>query len=218
MDDYRRDLPSEPPGEPIANGSFDSGRRILNDYEFADPSASAPSTTRRRRCSAVTMSRDPLLPFPGSVGARNADLRRAAGSGRAPGPDRRAYQTLDGHLERGQMDYQLLEVVDTGAVEYRIHAVSEMAELRNPFLYLGFRSGRRREQIHLLGDAVSAWRNSSGGPSKPAPLWSCGHGRFGAFGVTWRVGEIGPRPPCLRRRRRARQPDDGLVVPLLAAA
>ena len=95
---------------PSPNGSFDSGRRILNDSEFADPaSASAPSTTRRRRCSAVTCFSRSATSFSGFGGrTRNADLRRAAGSGRAPGPDWGwAYQTLDGHLERGQMDYQL---------------------------------------------------------------------------------------------------------------
>lgn len=152
MDDYRRDLPSEPPGEPIANGSFDSGRRILNDYEFADP--------KRVRAfydaEAPLLGRDMLLEiryflFRVRVGVRVTqifdELREVDGHRvRIWGW---AYQTLDGHLERGQMDYQLWKWLDTGAVEYRIHAVSEMAELRNPFLYLGFRLVGRREQIQF---------------------------------------------------------------------
>jgi hypothetical protein len=59
-----------------------------------------------------------------------------------------AYQTLEGHLERGQMDYQLWKWLDTGEVDYRIHAVSELLEdVGNPVIRLGFRLLGRREQV-----------------------------------------------------------------------
>ena len=60
-----------------------------------------------------------------------------------------AYQTLEGHLERGQMDYQVWKWLDTGEVEYRIHAVAQVAKTRNPVLNLGFRLVGRREQVRF---------------------------------------------------------------------
>jgi Domain of unknown function (DUF1990) len=57
-----------------------------------------------------------------------------------------AYRTLQGHLERGQMDYQIWKRLDTGEVEYRIHAVAQVAETRSPSLDLGFRLVGRRQQ------------------------------------------------------------------------
>jgi uncharacterized protein (UPF0548 family) len=151
-DDYCRGLPSEPPGEPVSNGSFQAARRLLTAYEFADP--------KRVRAvydaEAPLLGRDMLLEirylvFRVRVGVRITqifdELREVDGHQvRVWGW---AYQTLEGHLERGQMDYQLWKWLETGAVEYRIHAVSEMAEVRNPLLYLGFRLVGRREQIRF---------------------------------------------------------------------
>ena len=37
VDDYREPLPSEPPGEPVAVESFETARRLMRDYAFADP-------------------------------------------------------------------------------------------------------------------------------------------------------------------------------------
>ena len=58
-----------------------------------------------------------------------------------------AYQTLEGHLERGQMDYQVWKWLDSGRVQFRIHAISQLAEIDDPFLRLGFRLVGRREQV-----------------------------------------------------------------------
>jgi len=37
VDDYRRELASEPPGDPVAGGSFQVAQRLMRDYAFADP-------------------------------------------------------------------------------------------------------------------------------------------------------------------------------------
>jgi Domain of unknown function (DUF1990) len=58
-----------------------------------------------------------------------------------------AYRTLQGHLERGQMDYQVWKWLDTGEVEYRIHAVAQVAKTRSPILNLGFRLVGRHQQV-----------------------------------------------------------------------
>jgi hypothetical protein len=60
-----------------------------------------------------------------------------------------AYRTLEGHLERGQMDYQVWKWLDTGEVEFRIHAVAQISKTRNPVLNLGFRLVGRRNQVRF---------------------------------------------------------------------
>ena len=37
-DDVRKALPSEPPGDPVPGGSWETARRIARDYDFAEPS------------------------------------------------------------------------------------------------------------------------------------------------------------------------------------
>lgn len=150
VDDYCRSLRQEPPGEPIRSGSFETAKRLLRDYEFADP--------KRIRAyywaDAPLEGRDMLLEIRYlalrvRVGVRIGvvfdEVREIADrSVRVWGW---AYRTLQGHLERGQMDYQLWKWLDTGEVEYRIHAVAQVAETHNPILNLGFRLVGRREQV-----------------------------------------------------------------------
>jgi uncharacterized protein (UPF0548 family) len=150
VDDYRRPLRPEPPGEPIPAGSFEAAKDLLRDYEFADPKRIRAHYWR----DAPLQGRDMLLEIRYlalrvRVGVRIGvvfdEVREVAG--------RRvrvwgwAYQTLQGHLERGQMDYQVWKWLDTGEVEYRIHAVAQVAETRRPFLNLGFRLVGRRHQV-----------------------------------------------------------------------
>jgi hypothetical protein len=150
VDDYCRSLRPEPPGEPIRSGTFDTAKCLLRDYEFADP--------KRIRAyywaEAPLEGRDMLLEirYRGlrvRVGVRIGvvfdEVREVA--------DRRvrvwgwAYRTLQGHLERGQMDYQVWKWLDTGEVEYRIHAVAQVAKTRSPILNLGFRLVGRHQQV-----------------------------------------------------------------------
>lgn len=60
-----------------------------------------------------------------------------------------SYGTLKGHLEMGQIEYEVWKWLDTGAVEFRIHVVSRPGEIRNPVVRLGFRIFGRREQIRF---------------------------------------------------------------------
>lgn len=150
VDDYCRALPPEPPGEPIRSGSFETAKGLLRDYEFADP--------KRIRAyywaDAPLAGRDMLLEIRYlalrvRVGVRIGvvfdEIQEIGGSEvRVWGW---AYRTLQGHLERGQMDYQVWKWLDTGEVEYRIHAVAQAAETRIPILDLGFRLVGRRQQV-----------------------------------------------------------------------
>ena len=37
IDDFRQPLPGEPPGPPVAGGSFETARRLMLGYEFHHP-------------------------------------------------------------------------------------------------------------------------------------------------------------------------------------
>jgi hypothetical protein len=152
VDDYCHELPAEQPGEPTKVGSFAAAKRLLYDYEFADPTR----VCAYYETDATLEGRDMLLEirYLGvrvRVGVRITEVIDEVRDfgGKTARIWGWAYQTLEGHLERGQMDYQLWKWLDTGAIEYRIHAVSQMAEIRNPLLYLGFRLVGRREQIQF---------------------------------------------------------------------
>jgi uncharacterized protein (UPF0548 family) len=147
-------LPAEPPGDPVAEGSWEIARRLIRGYEFADP-------------SLVRAHYDPDRPLEGRemllelralgvlrvyVGVRvvhvydeirQVDGRRARVFGWA-------YRTLRGHVEEGQMDWQVWKWLDTGEVQFRVHAVSRTAPLANPIVRVGFWILRGHERAVFL--------------------------------------------------------------------
>jgi uncharacterized protein (UPF0548 family) len=140
IDDYRVALPDEPPGPPVADGSFETARRMCEAYEFSDPDivraiwfTDVPLAEREMLLEGrFAGMRFPLGLRVGEVLDRTDDI-----NGR---PARRwgwNYRTLDGHLERGQMDFEVRKWLDTGAVEFRIHAYSQRAHIDNPVVRLG---------------------------------------------------------------------------------
>jgi hypothetical protein len=64
------------------------------------------------------------------------------------------YRTLEGHVERGQMDWQVWKWLDSGEVEFRVYAVSRAAPVSNPFVRIGF--------LLLRGHERSVFLNSTG--------------------------------------------------------
>ncbi|HEX8118682.1 MAG TPA: DUF1990 family protein, partial [Pyrinomonadaceae bacterium] len=59
------------------------------------------------------------------------------------------YRTLQGHLEMGQMDYELWKWLDSGEVQFRIRVVSRPARIPNLVVRLGFRIFGRRKQLQF---------------------------------------------------------------------
>jgi hypothetical protein len=177
VDDYRQPLPAEPSGPPLPDGSWETARRLMRDYEFADPSIVRAIYYDDRPLE----QRDMLLElrFHGlrfHVGVRIGGTRdeTATVDGRRVRAWGWSYRTLQGHLEMGQMDYEIWKWLDTGAVEFRIHAVSRPAAIRNPVVRLGFRLFGRREQRRFARHAcermaalVAAER--ARGPAAPVP-------------------------------------------------
>jgi uncharacterized protein (UPF0548 family) len=152
IDDYRQPLPAEQPGPPEPGGPWERAQRLLRDYEFADPELVRASFRR----DGPLEGRDMLLevrfwglrfPVGVRVGAVIDETRVVDGR------DVRVwgwgYGTLQGHLEVGQMDYEVWKWLETGAVEFRVHVVSRPGRIPNPIVRLGFRLFGRREQVRF---------------------------------------------------------------------
>lgn len=152
--DVRQRLPNEPPGPPIDGGSWQIARRLMRGYEFADPSIVRayydPEVPLERRDMLLKLQALGLVHL--FVGVRVGDVyedARQLDGGRAHvwGWN---YRTLDGHLEMGQMDWQVWKWLEDGRVEFRVHAVSRPASIPNPIVRIGFHLLRGRERRAFL--------------------------------------------------------------------
>jgi uncharacterized protein (UPF0548 family) len=152
IDDYCQPLGNEGPGPPEPRGPWEKARELLRNYEFADP----------RIVRAVYKPDDPLEGRDMLLEIRFWGLRFRFGvrvSGvideirSVAGRDVRvwgwSYGTLQGHLETGQMDYEIRKWLDSGAVAFRIHVVSRSSRIGNPIVRFGFRLFGRREQVRF---------------------------------------------------------------------
>jgi uncharacterized protein (UPF0548 family) len=153
VDDVRKALPREPPGEPVPGGSWETARRIARDYDFADRSIVEGIFDREEPLEDRTMLL--ILHFHTlriRVGVRVGDVydeeRNLDGRpGRVFGWN---YGTLEGHVEKGQMDWQVWKFTDTGEVMFRIYSFSRPAGGGNLVKRIGFRVFGRREQLRFL--------------------------------------------------------------------
>jgi uncharacterized protein (UPF0548 family) len=148
-DDYRQPLPPEPPGEPVAGASFEIAQQLMRDYAFADPkivrAVFDPAHALADRNMLLQARFGPLRFFAGCRVRAVVDEARTV-EGRAVRVWGWSYGTLEGHLERGRMDFAVWKWLDDGAVEFRIHVVSRRANVGNPIIRLGLRLVGRREQ------------------------------------------------------------------------
>jgi uncharacterized protein (UPF0548 family) len=60
------------------------------------------------------------------------------------------YRTLSGHLEMGQMSWEVWKWLADGQVEFRVHSVSRPAPIRNPIVGFGFHLLRGHERRAFL--------------------------------------------------------------------
>ncbi|HEX2105139.1 MAG TPA: DUF1990 family protein [Solirubrobacteraceae bacterium] len=175
-DDHRQPLPPEPPGEPVPGGTFELAKALMRDYRFADGSAvrgifeqDAPLEGRDMLLVARFLGLDFRLGV--RVGEVTDEVRDVGGRPvRVWGWN---YRTLRGHLEHGQMDYEVWKWLDTGEVEFRIAAVSRRARVGNPLVRIGFALLGRREQLKFYRHtcarmaALTAARTGRPAPSPP---------------------------------------------------
>jgi uncharacterized protein (UPF0548 family) len=144
----RAALGDEPPGPPEPDGVWETACRLVAAYEMADPGliravydARAPLQGR----DLLLEGRFLLLRF--YMGVRITDvIDEQRGTERVWGW---AYETLEGHLERGRMSYEVVKHQDSGRVELVITAYSKGAPTLGPVTALGWRLFGRRTQLRF---------------------------------------------------------------------
>ena len=199
LDDYREPLPAESPGEPVAGASFEIARRLMSAYAFADPAIVRavfdPAAGLANRNMLLQVRFGPLRFFFGCRVGAVTDERRTV-DGRAVRVWGWSYGTLAGHVERGQMDWEVWKWLDDGAVEFRIHVVSRRARVRNPIVGLGFRIFGRSRQTRFALRACERMRELV------ARELSAGADEPGA-------AQLGAQPRAVAQQRGARDGDGG---------
>jgi uncharacterized protein (UPF0548 family) len=152
VDDVVRSLPREPAGPPVPAGSWEFARRLMIEYQVADP-ALVRALYRR---DAPLAGRDMLLQIRWlglrlHVGVRVGDVydeTRTVG-GREVRVFGWGYATLEGHFEQGRLHYEVWKWLDSGDVEFRLHAYSRAADSGPLLKRLGFRLVGRVRQLEF---------------------------------------------------------------------
>jgi uncharacterized protein (UPF0548 family) len=152
--DLCQPLPDEPPGMPLAAGSWQIARSLMSGYEFADP-----SIVRAYYDADIPLERRDMLLRLQALGVAHLFVGVRVGevyelTRKLHGRHARIwgwnYRTLEGHVEIGQMDWEVWKWLDDGHVEFRVHAVSRPARIPNPIVRLGFHLLRDREREAFL--------------------------------------------------------------------
>ncbi len=144
----RARLGTEEPGPPEPDGPWQTACRLVAAYEMADPSLIRAVYDPR----APLLGRDLLLEgrflmLRFYFGVRITDVIDDRRDGRRVWGW--AYETLEGHLERGRMSYEVEKDEESGRVELVIKAYSESAPTLGPVVALGWKVFGRRTQLHF---------------------------------------------------------------------
>jgi uncharacterized protein (UPF0548 family) len=149
IDVHRNALPAERPGSPEPGRSWEQACLLVRDYEFSPPEL----VRALYDPAAPLLGRDMLLEarFHGMhfyCGVRVTEvvdeLRdhgfRVAGW---------TYESLEGHLERGKVTYEVVKHQDTGEVEFVASCYSQPAPTLDAITMLGWRVFGRRKQLRF---------------------------------------------------------------------
>lgn len=141
IDDRCRVIGAERPGRPEPDGAFSAAQVVMERYEMAEPGivraayyADAPLEGR----TMVLEGRFLFLRFPMPVRVGGVVEVQRQIAGRPVHVWGWSYRTLQGHLEQGRMHWEVWKWMDSGQVEFRIHAFSKRGRIRNPIVRLGF--------------------------------------------------------------------------------
>ncbi|MEA2296610.1 MAG: hypothetical protein QOE86_4249 [Solirubrobacteraceae bacterium] len=158
FDAYCEPLPPEPPGAPLPDGSFAVARDLLRNYRVADPRMVRATYDRdaplEHRDMLLELRFGPLRLHAGCRTGTITDQRREV-DGRPAHVWGWPYMTLQGHVEQGQMDWEVWKWLDTGEVEFHVHAFSRNAHARNPVINLGFKLVGQFERRRYLRSACA---------------------------------------------------------------
>lgn len=157
---------NEPPGPPLPGGPWEQACLLVGRYEFIDPGM----VRAVYRWDDDLLGRNMLLEgrFYGLrfyLGVRVTDVvDEIRGSGAlAERVWGWSYRTLQGHLEQGQLSYEVLKNLASGEVTFRVSGYSRRAPVANPMIRWGFRLFGRwtqkrfyRAVLRRLGALVQA--------------------------------------------------------------
>ena len=155
----------EPPGPPVPDGPFERARELVAEYRFSDPSIVSATFDRAR----------PLLGRRMLLEIRVLGLRYLCGTVVGAVRDERKegetvfgfrYDTLEGHIERGEEWFLLRKDHASGAIHFTIASRWQRGELASGWTRAGFTvlAGRYRaiwlRRAHarmraMLGEAPS---------------------------------------------------------------
>jgi uncharacterized protein (UPF0548 family) len=162
VDDLLQPLPPERPGPPRPGESWQVARRLMRHYKVADPSIVRAFYDDSEPLEGRTMLLELRLwrlRFPVGVRVGEAYDERRDVAGRPARVSGWNYRTLEGHLEIGQMAWEVWKWEDTGAVEFHIHAFSRAAPTSSVLVRLGLRLFARREQLRFYRHACDRMRS-----------------------------------------------------------
>lgn len=157
VDDYEAELPPEPPGEPLPNGSWKAAQKVLREYRFPPPDLITgifvPDSELNNR---VMVLRGQFLMFKFYFGVRVVDVVDEVRDGKN-GKEYvwgYSYRTLQGHFEMGQITFTIIKNATTGKVLFTIHAFSKTGHIANPFYRLGFKMFGRKLQVRFAHESM----------------------------------------------------------------
>jgi hypothetical protein len=166
IDHYTTDLPAEAPGPPTAGGSFEAAQEVMRRYAFPPPDLITgyfdPSQPLEKR---IMVLRAHFLVFNFYFGVRVVDVIDEASQNGPDGPEHvwgYGYRTLEGHFEKGQINFSVHKNLTTGAVQFRIQAMSQPGHIRNPFYWLGFKLFGRILQRRFAHQSLARMRRLVG--------------------------------------------------------
>jgi uncharacterized protein (UPF0548 family) len=170
FDHWRTPLPAESPGPPEPGRTWETACRLLRHYEFSEPDIVRAAYD----CEEPLFGRTMLLE------GRFSGLRfyvgvRVTGIVERYGPEQQvwgwSYETLQGHLERGKINYLVVKHADTGCVEFVIDSYSQRAPTLGHTIRLGWALfGRRRKMLYYRKCGRRMQRFTSGIVAPPVPL------------------------------------------------
>lgn len=157
-------LTPETPGDPEPDGCWQTGCQMIADYDFCPPEIVRAAFDPTGQLLGRTM----LLEGRFSALRLYLPVRITTVIDERRPPKQRiwgfSYDTLQGHLERGRLTYEVIKHEDSGHVEFTITAYSQRAPSVGPIISLGWALfGRRRQLLFYrrCGQRMQALTSSS---------------------------------------------------------
>jgi uncharacterized protein (UPF0548 family) len=171
--DLRRGWHVDDVRQPLVQGSFERARTVMRHYKVADPAlvrAFYDEPEPRPGRTMLLELRCWRLRF--HVGVRVGEVydEEREVDGRRVRVAGWNYRTLEGHLEAGQLAWEVWQWQDSGAVEFHIHAFSRPAPTEGLVVRVGVRLVGRRVQLRFYRRACARMAALTGAApgSRPA--------------------------------------------------